>query len=221
MSMSSPKQIADGMLKFFENRKKSNTEVFFQGAVSGFMDIPEDLWALTRDFLDSDNRWRNETDRIRLLTLIKRGVTSEDVRKTITIIIRKYLSGLTQEQSEKLFMKMAGKQLGSIAFKTFFVNELVSLFAARVIPRFLVSAGITGVLSIGASISRAIYTSYELKKINQNIYNELRGAGDLDLLYFFVEDSVQPFIEAMKYQGLNSSIDNEIFNYFLDGVPNA
>ncbi|MDX7185757.1 hypothetical protein ABK736_13275 [Klebsiella aerogenes] len=40
------------------------------------MSIPEELWMLSKDFLDSDHRWRNETDKIRLISLIKKGVTS-------------------------------------------------------------------------------------------------------------------------------------------------
>lgn len=72
MGTSSPKEIADGMLKIFDTRKQSGPEIFARSAVDGFMSIPEDLWMLTKDFLDTDHRWRNETDKIRLLTLIKK-----------------------------------------------------------------------------------------------------------------------------------------------------
>lgn len=216
--MNSPKNIAEGMLQLFEARKKSGAEIFIQSAASGFMDIPEDLWSLTKDFFDTDNRWRNQTDRIRLLTLIKKGLTSEDVRRLLNVVVRKYLSGLNEEQSEKLFLKISGKQLGGMAFKMIFVNELVSLFVAKIIPRFLVSAGITGMLSVGASVSRSIYTSYDLLKLNKEIYFELRANGDLDLLYFLVEDNVRPFIDAIQYQGTDNAIDKEIFNHFLAGV---
>ncbi|CAI1557779.1 MULTISPECIES: hypothetical protein [Serratia] len=219
MATSSPREIADGMLKIFDTRKKSNAEIFAKSAVSGFIEIPEDLWMLTRDFFDSDNRWRNQTDRIRLITLIKKGLTSEDVRRLLNIVIRKYLTGLTEEQSKDLLLKKAGRTSGNMAFKMVFVNELISLFVSKIIPRFLVSAGMTGVLSIGASVSRSIYSSYELRKLNQNIYNELRAAGDLDLLYFLVDDNIKPFIDAINYQGSHGAYDKQIFDRFLAGVP--
>lgn len=54
-----------------------------------------------------------------------------------------------------------------MTFKMIFVNKLISLFVFKIIPRFLVSAGITGVLTVGASISRSVYTSYDLLKLNK------------------------------------------------------
>ncbi|MFH5068297.1 hypothetical protein ACHHY8_08100 [Enterobacter cloacae complex sp. 2024EL-00215] len=218
MGASSPKEIADGMLKMFNTRKQSGPEIFARSAVGGFMSIPEDLWMLTKDFLDSDHRWRNETDKIRLLSLIKKGLTSEDVRRLINTVIKRYLSGLSEEQSKSLLLKIGGAQVGGIAFKMVFVNELITLFVSKIVPRFLVSAGFTGVLSVGASISRSVYTSYDLLELNKDIYNELRGAGDLDLLYFLVEDSVKPFIEAVNFQQSHGAIDEDIFNRFLTGV---
>jgi hypothetical protein len=214
----SPKEIADGMLKIFDTRKQSGPEIFARSAVDGFMSIPEDLWMLTKDFLDTDHRWRNETDKIRLLTLIKKGLTSEDVRRLINTVVKRYLSGLSEEQSKELLLKVGGSQVGGIAFKMVFVNELITLFVSKIVPRFLVSAGLTGVLSVGASISRSVYTSYDLLKLNKNIYFELRGAGDLDLLYFLVEDNVKPFIEAINFQQSHGAIDKEIFSQFLAGV---
>ncbi|MEP8857544.1 hypothetical protein ABKV83_03570 [Enterobacter asburiae] len=99
-----------------------------------------------------------------------------------------------------------------------FVNELITLFVSKIVPRFLVSAGLTGVLSVGASISRSVYTSYDLLKLNKDIYYELRGAGDLDLLYFLVEDNVKPFIEAINFQQSHGAIDKESFSRFLAGA---
>lgn len=219
MGASSPTEIAEGMLKIFNTRKQSGPEIFARSAVDGFMSIPEDLWMLTKDFLDSDHRWRNQTDKIRLLTLIKKGLTSEDVRRLINTVIKRYLSGLSEEQSKELLLKIGGSQVGGVAFKMIFVNELIALFVSKIVPRFLVSAGITGVLSVGASISRSVYTSYDLLKLNKDVYNELRGAGDLDLLYFLVEDNVKPFIEAINFQQSHGAIDQDIFNRFLTGVP--
>lgn len=153
-----------------------------------------------------------------MLTLIKKGLTSEDVRRLINTVVKRYLSGLSEEQSKELLLKVGGSQVGGIAFKMVFVNELITLFVSKIVPRFLVSAGLTGVLSVGASISRSVYTSYDLLKLNKDIYYELRGAGDLDLLYFLVEDNVKPFIEAINFQQSHGAIDKEIFSRFLAGA---
>ena len=59
-----------------------------------------------------------------------------------------------------MLLKMGGEKLGGFAFKYAFVNELIALFISKVIPRFLVSAGITGIITIGASVTRSISFSY-------------------------------------------------------------
>lgn len=46
----------------------------------------------------------------------------------------------------------------------------------------------------------------------------LRGMGDLDLLYFMLEDNAKPFLLAIKYQRTNDEIGNKIFNDFISEV---
>lgn len=211
-----PEEIADGMLKIFE--KKSNTEIFFRGVADGFLEIPGDILSVAEDYFDTDNRWRNETDKIRQMALIKKGITSEDFRRLFIMVVKRYVSGLTEEHLKKLLIKIAGKEIGSISFKAAVVNELIALFVTRVIPRFLTSIGLTGVISIGAIQSRSIYSSYDLKQLNSTVYYDLRGAGDLDLLYFTVKEYVDPYLKAINYQEMNSPISNVIFNRYYLGV---
>lgn len=221
MSSDSPKEIAEGMLNLIMPRKKSGIEVFATNVGKGFLEIPEDIWMIAKDYMDTEHRWRNQTDKIRLIAIIKKGVSSEEVRRLVNIIIKRYLSGLSEEQSKQLFLKMSGKQVGGLAFKMIFVNELISLFVSRIVPKFLTSLGITGVLSVGSAMSSSVYKSYDLLKLNKNIYNELRGSGDLDLLYFLVEDNIKPFIEAINYQAIHGENDKVIFNHFLNGVKDV
>ena len=216
--MDSPKNIADGMLGLFNTKKKSDVEMFMVSAISGFTSIPGDLYALTKDFLDSDHRWDNETDRIRLITLLKKGATSDDLRKLIKLVVEQYVKRLNEQQLEKMLVKMGGSAAGSTAFKIIFVNEIVSRFFSRVIPKFLFSAGMTGIITIGASVSRSIYTSRDLMKKNKEVYALLRGAGDLDLLYFLLEDNMDPWLDAIALQQNNSPLAQEVFTNFVEGM---
>ncbi|KJV35894.1 hypothetical protein [Pantoea sp. SM3] len=216
--MDSPKSIADGMLALFNTKKKSDVETFMVSALSGFAAIPGDLYALTKDFLDSDHRWDNETDRIRLISLLKKGATSDDLRTLIKLVVEQYFKRLSEEQLEKLLVKMGGSAAGSFAFKYVFVNEIVSRFFSRVIPKFLFSAGMTGIITIGASVSSAIYTSRDLMKKNREVYAMLRGAGDLDLLYFLLQDNIDPWLDAIALQQNNSPLAQQVFSNFLEGI---
>ncbi|MGD8206143.1 hypothetical protein [Pantoea sp. FN0305] len=76
-------------------------------------------------------------------------------------------------------------------------------------------------LSVGASITKSIYTSYELRNLNPGIHNQLRGAGHLDLLYFLVEENLNPFVEAINYQASHGAIDKKIFDTFLAGITHV
>ncbi len=219
--MNSTKSIADGMLALFNPKRESGLETFMVSALSGFTSIPGDLYALTKDFLDSDHRWDNETDRIRLITLIKKGATSDDVNKMIKLVVKEYLSHLNEDQVRRLLIKLGGSAAGSFAFKAVYVNEIVSLFYSRIIPKFLFGAGMTGMITIGASVSRSIYTARDLLKKNSEVYAILRASGDLDLLYFLVEDSLDPYLDAIALQRVNSPQAGDVFDYFIGGVSNV
>lgn len=216
---SSPIQIAEGMLKIFQTGNESTADTLLRSAFDSFTSLPVDVWVVAKDFFDADNRGLNERERIRLAELIKRGVSSEDFRRLMYIVVSRYVSGLTDEQVGKILVKLAGSRLGNAAFKTFFSSELASWFGTYLIPRFLLSAKITGMLGVGAMVSRSIYSSRNLKELNETIYYALRNAGDLDLLYFMVEDVLEPWVEAINYITSNKMLSQEIFEHFLEKAP--
>lgn len=219
--MNSPKEIADGMLAIFNAKKESGVEVFMVSALSGIVKIPGDLYALTKDFLDSDHRWDNETDRIRLITMLKKGATSDDLKRLLEIVIKKYVQNLNEEKCQRLLTKLGGSTAGSMMFKAIFINQIVTLFVSRVIPKFLFSAGMTGIITIGASVSRSIYSSRDLSKKNFEVYSLLRASGDLDLLYFVLEDYIDPYLEAISLENVNSPLAENVFEFFLEGMQHV
>lgn len=73
-------------------------------------------------------------------------------------------------------------------------------------------------LSVGAETSRAIYTSRYLKRRNPVLHDKLQNLGDLDLLYFLVEDIVKPFETARMVGDKNPAEFNKICEYFFGGL---
>ncbi|HHG0536373.1 hypothetical protein LNM64_06295 [Klebsiella pneumoniae] len=73
-------------------------------------------------------------------------------------------------------------------------------------------------LSVGAETSRAIYTSRYLKRRNPVLHDKLQNLGDLDLLYFLVEDIVKPFETACMVGDKNPAEFNKICEYFFGGL---
>ena len=55
-------------------------------------------------------------------------------------------------------------------------------------------------------------------KKNKEVYALLRGAGDFDLLYFLLEDNVDPWLDAIALQQNNLPLANEVFTNFVEGM---
>ena len=160
----------------------------FVGAVAkGVISLPVSFAYLGYDFIDTEHRRENQDDKFRLARLIK-TITFD--KETVYNIIKPFIDDLT------------GVQLGYVISD----RATTALFAGTVIG---------SLLSIGAEASRAIYTSRYLRGRNPKIYYKLKGMGDVDLLYFLVEDTVKPFEMACAIGECNSEEFNEICKYFF------
>ena len=88
----------------------------------------------------------------------------------------------------------------------------------RLVTAFFSGACIGSLLSLGAEVSRAIYTSRYLAARSPGHYQKLKDMGDLDLLYFLIEDLVSPFEKAIEFHNANLVFFNEVCQCFLDGL---
>jgi len=92
------------------------------------------------------------------------------------------------------------------------------MFADRMIAKMLIGFSFSTLLSIGAFQSRAIYTSRKLSQRDPELYNCLRGLGDLDLLYFLMEKRLQPFETVFLLWRQNRPLFDEVSRFFLQKV---
>ncbi|MBI0551459.1 hypothetical protein [Pectobacterium parmentieri] len=210
-------RIAQGMLKLI-NSKQTITQTFLKSLVGGLTTFSQDIFLVAKDFFDTDNRWRNETDKIRLAALIKRGSSSEDLKKMASIVVRNYWSNLTSEQIELLAVKVGGTVIGKMVFNLATLSHVLTLFFERAITRFVFSIGIGAIFSIGAAASDSVYSSNDLKSRNLKIYNELRAHGDLDLLYFLLKDFLDPYLDAIDLQSVSPKLSNDVFTIYVNGI---
>lgn len=218
--MSDVNKIAQGMLQLI-NGKKSIRHTFFESVIGGLTSFTQDISLVAKDYFDTDHRWRNQTDKIRLAALIKRGASSDSLKKMATIVVQNYWSNLTAEQAEKLAAKVGGTIAGKMAFNYIALSQILILFFEKAIARFIFSLGIGSIFSIGAAASDSVYSSNDLKARNPKIYNELRSNGDLDLLYFLLKEYLDPYLEAIELQSTSPTLSNNIFNVYVDGIRNV
>ncbi|MFP2515077.1 hypothetical protein [Buttiauxella agrestis] len=193
------------------------------GVVSGFIDgileIPEDIGYIAYDFIDSENRYNNNNDKIRLMFLVKKGgVNKDSLAEIIKVILIKYYSLLTSEQKSQLQYKIGGQITGKLVFTTQALSKFLQIFIDKLLIRTSVGLISTSILTLGAMQSKAVYSSRDLLNRNPNIYWELRGLGDLDLLYFILEDKLKSFEDAILLHDKDRSAFNNVMKHYADLV---
>lgn len=193
------------------------------GVVSGFIDgileIPEDIGYIAYDFIDSENRYNNNNDKIRLMFLVKKGgVNKDSIAEIIKVILIKYYSLLTSEQKSQLQYKIGGQITGKLVFTTQALSKFLQIFIDKLLIRTSVGLISTSILTLGAMQSKAVYSSRDLLNRNPNIYWELRGLGDLDLLYFILEDKLKSFEDAILLHDKDRSAFNNVMKHYADLV---
>ncbi|OWS73602.1 hypothetical protein CBW22_21885 [Pantoea sp. VS1] len=190
------------------------------GFIDGVLSVPKDIGYLAFGFIDTDNRYQRETEKIRMLTAIKYGLLeNHNFIKTIETVLDIFNKTVPEDKQNAIY----GKTMASVAGRTI-TNSLIAGKLATIIAQrssFLITlrGGLIGnTLLIGGMVERCIYTSERLQQYNPEIYNRLRTR-DLDLLYFLVEPALNPFVDALKirntqgqvaFERLLSMVENEI-----------
>lgn len=210
--MDSAKEIARDMLDAIN----IDGSGFFGAVAKGFISFPVSFYYLGYDFMDTEHRSENFDDKMRIAKLIKSGtINREVIEKIIGIFMNDFSSRIN---IANLVRNIAGSSIGKVLFSQLTGVNLGNVIATRVVAAFLSGTANGAFITVGAETSRAIYTSRYLRERNPIIYYKLQGLGDLDLLYFLVEDTVKPFERACTVSDQNPEEFNKICEYFFGGL---
>lgn len=213
--MTDLEQLADEMALVTSGIEPSITSTL-SSTFGGLLSMPKTYGYLAYDFLDTGNRTQKDNDKIRLMYLIDRGYANkESLYKIGSIAISKYMSRLSDEQKRQIYKNIVGKQIGKIASNTIVLGQMNAALISKFVARLFFGIAFSSVLTIGAEQSKAVYTSRRLMDENPSLYWALRSAGDLDLLYFLVEEYTKPFEKAALLRGKDEAAFNELFELYL------
>ncbi|EBG5297221.1 hypothetical protein YI89_004276 [Salmonella enterica subsp. enterica] len=213
--MKSAKEIAKDMLEAID----VDSSGFLTGILKGFISFPVSLGYLGYDFIDTEHRRENEDDKYRFVCLMKKDILRWDViGRVIGFFIDDFISRVDMGKVNYIARNTLGSVLGKFIFSQVTGVNLGAAITTNAVGRFFSGMGLGAILWVGAEVSRSIYTSRDLERKNPRIYTQLRDAGDLDLLYFLVENIVEPFEVACKVSDQDSEKFNEICNYFFGGL---
>lgn len=210
--MDGAKEIARDMLDAIN----FDSHGFISYTVKGFISFPVSFYYLGYDFMDANHRRENFDDKMRVAKLIKSGrINSDTLGRIISVFTNDFSSRVDIDHIAK---NIAGTSIGKFIFSQVTGINLGKAIAERAVT--VISSGIIAgaLLSIGAETARAIYTSRYLREKNPNIHQKLREMGDLDLLYFLVEDVINPFEQACGVDERNHEEFNKICEYFFGGL---
>lgn len=213
--MDSAKEIARDMLEAIN----VDGSGFFGAMARGFISFPVSLGYLGYDFIDTEHRRENQDDKFRLSRLVKHGVFNRDViEQVIRVSLNDFVSRVNMERTAFIVKNISGSFAGKMAFTEITGIKLGEAITSRGVSAFFAGSLVGLLLTIGAETSRAIYTSRYLKDRNPVLHDKLERLGDLDLLYYLIEDVVKPFEIACDVGDRNPTEFDKICEYFFGGL---
>ncbi|MFZ5308191.1 hypothetical protein [Enterobacter asburiae] len=213
--MDSAKSLAKRMLKSLDVGDSG----FLASVAQGMLSFPVSMYYLGYDFMDTTHRHSNFDDRVRMANMLKRGISvHQEAQKIVNAVIREFMSKVNMDSIQGTAQNFTGVMAGKFIFAELTGVKLGAAVSTRIMTSFAAGVVIGSALTIGAETSRAIYTARKLENQNPALYYRLKSMGDLDLLYFLVEDKLKPFLDACSVADVNKHEFNEVCKYFFGGL---
>ncbi|CAH3776530.1 hypothetical protein AI2797V1_3043, partial [Enterobacter cloacae] len=213
--LDSAKSLAKRMLKSLDVGDSG----FLASVAQGMLSFPVSMYYLGYDFMDTTHRHSNFDDRVRMANMLKRGISvHQEAQKIVNAVIREFMSKVNMDSIQGIAQNFTGVMAGKFIFAELTGVKLGAAVSTRIMTSFAAGVVIGSALTIGAETSRAIYTARKLENQNPALYYRLKSMGDLDLLYFLVEDKLKPFLDACSVADVNKHEFNEVCKYFFGGL---
>ena len=212
LNMDGAKELAKDMLEAIN----IDDSGFIAALAKWLISFPVSMGYLAYDFMDTEHHRANADDKYRFARLINKvGFNKELIGQVVGVFINDFSSRL---EFSLMVEKIVGDSAGRMIFSELTGVKIGYVISNRLVTAFFSGACIGSLLTLGAEVSRAIYTSRYLAARSPGHYQKLKDMGDLDLLYFLIEDLVSPFEKAIELHNTNEVFFNEVCQCFLDGL---
>ncbi|WP_318369015.1 hypothetical protein [Enterobacter sp.] len=216
--MDSAKNLARQMLSALDLQDEGMLVAYLRG----FANFPVNLYFLAYDFIHTDDRRQNMDDNMRIANLLERATSKKHINlvaRAVNVFIEDFMKHVNMaDLAKKVAEDTIASTLGSYTFGELTGIKIGKLISSRITVSIAFSMSISTLLMIGGGASRAIHVSRFLKTSNYGVYRKLRDLGDLDLLYFAIQDRVKPFEEATKLSSSDPALFNQAEEYFFKGL---
>lgn len=208
LNMDGAKELAKDMLEAIN----IDDSGFIAALAKGIISFPVSMGYLAYDFMDTEHHRANADDKYRFARLINKvGFNKELIGQVVGVFINDFSSRL---EFSLMVEKIVGDSAGRMIFSELTGVKIGYVISNRLVTAFFSGACIGSLLTLGAEVSRAIYTSRYLAARSPGHYQKLKDMGDLDLLYFLIEDLVSPFEKAIELHNTNEVFLMRFANVF-------
>lgn len=208
LNMDGAKELAKDMLEAIN----IDDSGFIAALAKGLISFPVSMGYLAYDFMDTEHHRANADDKYRFARLINKvGFNKELIGQVVGVFINDFSSRL---EFSLMVEKIVGDSAGRMIFSELTGVKIGYVISNRLVTAFFSGACIGSLLTLGAEVSRAIYTSRYLAARSPGHYQKLKDMGDLDLLYFLIEDLVSPFEKAIELHNTNEVFLMRFANVF-------
>lgn len=208
LNMDGAKELAKDMLEAIN----IDDSGFIAALAKGLISFPVSMGYLAYDFMDTEHHRANADDKYRFARLINKvGFNKELIGQVVGGFINDFSSRL---EFSLMVEKIVGDSAGRMIFSELTGVKIGYVISNRLVTAFFSGACIGSLLTLGAEVSRAIYTSRYLAARSPGHYQKLKDMGDLDLLYFLIEDLVSPFEKAIELHNTNEVFLMRFANVF-------
>ncbi|MFB9086044.1 hypothetical protein ACFFW8_11385 [Erwinia tracheiphila] len=126
--MSEAENIANRILEVLQRRKRKSVYIRYTQKIGEVvLDFTNDMAALAINFIDTENRYRNQTDTYRLLHRLKRGLHDQDLSKIINLVLNRFTNEVKNNKANYIEDKLA-KTTGKMFINATLINDLASIF---------------------------------------------------------------------------------------------
>jgi len=144
--------------------------------IHGILSVPGNIGYLAYGFLDTDNRYQRETEKIRMVRVVRNGIhENHNFMKTIETVLNIFNRMVPESRQNAIYSKTMASVAGRTLTNSLIAGRLATMIAQCSSFLVAVRGGLVGnALLIGGMAERCIYTSEKLLKNNPEVYNALR-----------------------------------------------
>lgn len=172
------------------------------GFTNGMLSIPRDIGYAAYGVFDTETKYQRQGEMIRLITAIRNGILHRDnFAKAMEIIISIFNDYIPKEEQNHFFShttsSFAGRAFAGSKIAQQITKSILIHSGYSSVGRILAGGQTLLILPYGM-MQRCIYRSMSLSETSPETYNRLRYPNDLDLLYAFLEEYMNPFIDGVN-----------------------